>query len=451
MTAGGPKKLSLFDASMLVMGGIIGVGIFFNPSDIAALVPHTGAYMAMWIFGGCLALCGAMTFAELGATFPKTGGWYVYLREAFGRFPAFLFAWIVLFVVSTGASATVTMFAVSKLGDVVPALDEPGAAGTVALGAVLVAAITGLALRGAKAGALFQNACMLLKLAAIAVLALGGLLFFESTGAAPPVETAAVTAQGSLVEGMINAALPVLFSFGGWQMLTYLAPEVRDPERTLPLAITIGIVGVVATYLLLNASYLRVLGIDGLAADPGFAGTTARHVLGERGGLLLDAAMGISAVGVVTVILLATPAVYVAMAKDGLFFESFGRQHPTTGAPVVPLLVQAGLVVAYLVVGVLTDLGTLVGAVVFAEWIFHALVAAALLSLRARRPDLPRPFRSWAYPLLPVGYLLAASAVLIGNLLRPDARTLGISLGVLAVGAATYLPWQKLVRARRSA
>jgi APA family basic amino acid/polyamine antiporter len=239
----------------------------------------------------------------------------------------------------------------------------------------------------------------------------------------------------------------VLFACGGWQMLCYVAPRVRDPQRTLPRAIVVGVLAVIVLYLAINGAYLHVLGIEGIASDRLFASTMARQVLGPTGGEVLRAAMGISALGVCVVTILATPWLYVAMAREGLFFAGVGRLHPNTGAPVNALLLQMTLALGYWFWG---RADVLVDSVVFVEWIFHALVAVALLRLRAKHPELPRPFRSPLYPLAPVGYLLIATAVVAGNVVQANMRAIVIGASVLLVGALVYRPWRALVDASRA-
>lgn len=248
-----------------------------------------------------------------------------------------------------------------------------------------------------------------------------------------------------MLGGLVAAMLPVLFSCGGWQFLGYAASEVREPQRVLPRAIVLGVGGVLAVYLLLNLDYLRVLGLEGMAGDFGFAAEVARLTFGARGGEALKVAMAVSAVGVCTVTTLVTPWIYVAMARDGSFFESFGRLHPRTGAPVLALCLQCAMAVVYVLVG---DVNFLVDSVVFVEWIFHAAVAWGLIALRRRRPDLPRPFRSPAWPLMPALYLLAAVFVVGGNLWRSDVRTTGTGLGVVALGLVVHPLWRRYFERR---
>jgi basic amino acid/polyamine antiporter, APA family len=443
---GGPRKLTLLDAALLVMGGILGVGIFFTPRAVAELVPDPTAFLALWGVGGLVALCGALTFAELGATFPRAGGWFVFLREAWGPFVAFLFAWVVMGVIATGAVSVMLEICTANLAALVPALGPPRGPGRLATGAAVLILVTGVTAMGTKAGARFQNACMAIKIAAILALVGGGLFAAAPEPAARAAQAAGgATGAGSLASGMIRALLPVLFACGGWQMACYVAPQIERPQKNLPRAIVLGVAAVVVLYLALNATYVRVLGMRGLAADAAFAGRVAEVALGSAGGRILQGAIAVSALGVCIVTIVATPWMYVAMAREGLFFRRAGALHPRTGAPVAALCVQAAIALAYWLWG---RAEVLVDAVVFVEWIFHGLVALALLRLRARRPELPRPFRSPAWPLAPVVYALVAAAVVLGNLSQSSPRDTGIGLAVLAAGAALYRPWRRLVAAR---
>jgi APA family basic amino acid/polyamine antiporter len=451
MSAAAPDRpLSPFDATMLVMGGVIGVGIFFTPGSVARLLPEPAAFFAVWLLGGLVAIAGAMTFAELAATFPRAGGWFVYLREAFGRFPAFLFAWVVLLVISTGAAAIVADFCAGQVCVLAWGLDGAPAGARTGLAAALLVGLTLISLLGVKNGALLQNVCMLLKLAALAALA-GGALLFTAAGAgaataggaaAAPAAAAPAPAAPPLGAGLVLAMLPVLFSYGGWQLVTYIAPSVREPQRTLPRAIVLGMAGVIAVYLAMNAAFVKVLGMPTLAAGQDIAARLAQATLGAAGGTLLVAAMAVSALGICAAIVLASPFLYVAMAEEGLFFRRFGALSPRTGAPVLALLVQGAVALTYLAWG---KANLLVDAVVFAEWIFHAQCGAALLRLRRLRPELPRPFRSPAYPLFPALYTLIACGVVAGALLQAEPSKTWLGLGVLAAGAAVYRPWRGLL------
>lgn len=443
---GPTRRLSLPDTTLLVMGGIVGVGIFFNPHTIAARVPHAGLYLGLWFVGGLVAIAAAFTFAELGGSFPRAGGWFVYLRAAFGRPVAFVFAWVVLTVISTGAIASIAKFCAGRVHVLAPGLvGGAGSTSELVAGAALVLAVTAVALFGVKRAALVQGACMVTKLIVIGALVVGGLLVAGAPDV-PPAAPALPPTSGSV----LLALLPLFYTFGGWQLVGYIAPEVENPTRTLPRAILSGVGGVVVVYLAVNAAYLAVLGIDGLAADPAFAQSLSQRAFGPVGEKLLAAGMCVSAFGICVVNILTTPWIYVAMAREGLFFDSVGGLDHR-GVPRRALLLQAAITCVYL----LFTLDFLVDSVVFVEWIFHLLAAAGLLWLRARRPDLPRPFQSPAWPLMPALYLLAACIVVGGTLLQPEPRFVVVGgvrvelrvlgLSIVLLGALLYRPWRALV------
>jgi APA family basic amino acid/polyamine antiporter len=448
----GRRRLSLVDATFLVMGAILGVGIFFNPQQVAALVPSQPAFLATWAAGCVVALCGAFTFAELAATWPEAGGSFVYLREIYGRPAAFLLAWVVLFVISTGAMAVMVGFGAAMLVQAVPAVGAWGASlglseqGTNrALGAALIVSLHALALGGAKTGATFQNLIMGVKLLLV-VLVVGGawLLFAPAEAPAPPP----LPEAGPLWRGMTLAMLPVLFSCGGWPLVSYISSEIEDPARNLPRALVLGVGGVVVIYLTLNLAYLRVVGLGGVAADPGFAGEVVGRTFGASAGAALTLGMAVSAVGVTLVNVLTSPWLYVAMAREGLFFGSFARLHAGTGAPVAGLVVQAALALAYLF---LADADFLVDSVVFVEWLFHVLIAGGLLWLRARRAELPRPYRSPAYPLLPLVYALFAVYLVVATVWQNDREKTLVGGGIALLGLVVFGLWQRVARPRSAA
>ena len=435
-----PKQLSLIDATLLVMGGIIGVGIFFKPAGVAALLPEPGPYFGMWILGTLAALAGAMTFAELAGTLPRSGGWFVFIHKGFGPLAAFLFAWIVLLVISTGACAGVADFCAQQWWKLLAPDHTPSFVERRGLAGALIVGVSACAWRGMRSGILLQNLCMLAKLVALAVFIIAGLALFEGPSQQP---LPSITPTAPLAGRMISATLPVLFTFGGWQLITYIAPHVKDAPRNLPRAIIMGVVGVSVIYLALNAAYVRVLGLGGVAASANAPAELARITLGAKGEAFLTAAMGVSALGFLVATLVTTPGIYVAMARMGLFFQGAGKVHSASGAPRVALAIQASLCCVYLWVSE-DVIGRLGDSVVFAEWIFHGLTGLALLRLRRLRPDLPRPFRSPLYPLFPVAYALMAAGVVFGNLRTSEWEVTGLGLVVLAAGALVYIPWRRM-------
>jgi APA family basic amino acid/polyamine antiporter len=330
-----------------------------------------------------------------------------------------------------------------------------GSASETVTAALLILAVTLVALSGVKRAALVQNVCMVTKLVVIAALVTGGLLFVGRDDVAPlaPPE-APVLSTGSF----LLALLPLFYTLGGWQLVGYIAPEVKDPVKNVPRAILLGVAGVVLVYLAVNASYLAVLGIDGLAGDADFAQRLSQRAFGAVGEKVLAAGMCISAFGICAVNIITTPWVYVAMAREGLFFRNVGELAPRTGVPQRALLLQGVITCVYL----LFTLDFLVDSVVFVEWMFHLLAALGLLLLRRRQPELPRPYKSPLYPLAPLLYLAVACVVVGGNLLQPEphyVQVLGLSIelrvlgvSIVALGALLYRPWRALVeRSERGA
>jgi APA family basic amino acid/polyamine antiporter len=445
--------LSLLDTTLLVMGSIIGVGVFFTPGSVARLVPDGPGLLLLWALGAGIALCGAATFAELGLNRPVTGGWFSYLEQAFGPRIAFLFAWTILAVVSTASIAVIADFCAQRLAGLVGGL-SPGQ--TVSLSTGLILFATGLCLLGVKTGALFQNLCMALKLLAIAALVFAGFVLASGAGlagAAPPDAAApnpanpANPAGPGLLKRFAPAAalLPILFTYGGWQNICYIAEDVRNPRRNLPRGILLGVLGVALVYLSINAAYLRAFGAEGLAQEPRFAVRLSNAAFGPLGETFVEAAMAISALGILVVTVLVTPNIYVALAQKRLLPPAFGRQNPRTGAPTLGLWAQCALALAYLLwaralplspglAPHAIDLDALVGSIAFAEWLFHGLAALALL--RWRRT--PSHQRLPHLTLAPHLYLATALTVVLTNLWTNRGPQTLLGLAALALGLIAY-------------
>lgn len=431
------RRLGLFSATMLVIGGIIGAGIFLNPAVVAARVRTPGLTLAVWALGALVALIGAFVFAELGQRRPRAGGGYAYLREAFGPLAGFLYAWALLLAIATGAAAAVAMtfagYAVELLGWQ-PAMQQPLAAGAIVL-------LTGINLVGVRPAAWTQNVFTVLKLAAIAVLVVAALF---ATGATTPDAAPLAPLEGSLVQAIGWALVPVLFAFGGWQQTNFVAEELVDPERNLPRALVIGVACVAVAYLLVNVAYLDALGVDGLATSIAPAAETMAVVAGEPGRRLIAAGIVASTFGFLNLVILVSPRVYQAMARDGLFFASFARLHPRWKTPVVAILAQGAWAIALIYSG---SYGQLLDWVVFADWIFFGLTAATLFVLRRRDGEGRGGFRVPLHPWS-TGLFIAAAiyVVLFGSVLANPGNALRGTLLLLA-GVPVFLYW----RSRRTA
>ena len=426
------RELGLFSAALLVVGGIIGSGIFFTPTETARALPTAGLVFLVWAVGGVVALAGALTYAELGAMMPDAGGAYVYIREAFGKLPAFLYGWMALLSIGTGALAAVALGFAGYAGRFV---DLTPLGGPTVVAAATIAVLTATNYFGIKPGALVQNVFAVAKIAALAALILGGFALWAKIGAPPPVANAPAP-RASLASGLAAAFVAVLFTIGGWQQMNMVAGEIRDPARTIPRALALGIAIVIACYLGANAVYLHALGRDGLAASSAVAADTATRLVGTVGATLISVAAMLSILGFVNVVILATPRIFFAMAKDGVFLQAAARVHPRFGSPHVSVVIMGVWAIALLVI-TRGRIGDLLSGVVFADWIFFGLGAASVFVLRRTRPEVPRPYRAWGYPIVPGFFVLAAMFGIVSAYVA-SLRTSLLGTAILLVGVVVF-------------
>lgn|GEM_PF-16610 len=426
------RELGVFSAAMLVVGGIIGSGIFFTPSETAQALPSSGWVLAVWAFGGVVAFAGALTYAELGALIPEAGGAYVYIREAFGGLPAFLYGWMSLLLIASGALAAVAMGFAGYVEHFV-SIDAVG--GRIAVAAITISILALINYFGVKPGAIVQNIMTVAKVAALGALILAAFVLWNRLASPLPVPNAPPP-RASLVAGLGAAFVPVLFTIGGWQQMNMVAGEIRDPGRNIPRALAIGIAIVVICYLGANAAYLRALGRDGLAASTAVAADSASRMLGPAGATFIAAAAMVSIFGFVNVTILANSRIVYAMSRDGLFLAAAGRVHPRYGSPHVAISVMAlwSLALLFLSRG---DIGVLLSGVVFADWIFFGLGAASVFALRRSRPDAVRPYRVPGYPLLPAFFVCAAVAGIASSFYESFRMSL-LGCAILALGVIVY-------------
>ena len=416
----------------MVVGGIIGSGIFFTPAEVARALPTGNWILAVWAIGGVVALAGALAYAELGAMMPQAGGGYVYIREAFGPLAAFLCGWMTLLLISTGALAAVAM---GFAGYVERYVDLSIVGGRLGMAALTIAILGVTNYLGVKPGAAVQNALTVAKIVALGALIVAGFVLWNSVGAPEPIANAPA-ARDSIVSGFAAAFVAVLFTIGGWQQLNMVAGEIRRPEWTIPRALTLGILIVIAIYLGANAVYVHVLGRDGLAASAAVAADTAVRLVGPVGGTLITIGAMLSILGFVNVVLLGNSRMPFAMARDGAFLAAAGRVHPRYGTPHVAI----GIMVVWslvLLFGTRGDLGALLSGVVFADWIFFGLGGASVFVLRRKRPDAERPYKAFGYPVLPALFVVA-SAVGIVSAFVAAPRTSAFGTALLLVGVVVF-------------
>lgn len=417
---------------MLVVGGIIGSGIFFTPAETARELPSAGWVLAVWAIGGVVAFAGALTYAELGALMPEAGGAYVYIRESFGRLPAFLYGWMSLLLIASGALAAVAM---GFAGYVEHFVSLSAVGGRIAVAAATIAVLSAINYFGVKPGAFVQNVLTVAKVAALGALIIAGFVLWNRLAGAPAVPGAPAL-RSSIVAGLGAAFVPVLFTIGGWQQMNMVAGEIRDPGRNIPRALAVGIAIVVVCYLGVNAAYLRALGRDGLAVSSAVAADAATRMLGPAGATFISAAAMVSIFGFVNVTILANSRIVFAMSRDGLFLDVAGRVHPRHGSPHVAIAIMAIWSVALLLLS-RGDIGTLLSGVVFADWIFFGLGAASVFVLRRTLASAPRPYRVPWYPLLPAFFVAAAAAGIASSFYKSPRMSL-LGSAILLLGVVVY-------------
>ena len=440
MTAPAPvtyaRRLGLFSGVMMVIGGIIGSGIFRSPQIVAQRVVTPELTLGVWVLGGLIALAGAFVYGELGGRFPKAGGQYVYLRDALGPLPAFLYAWALVLIIATGAIAAMAV----TFADYAIALLALGERARLPLAVGSIVLLSAVNYTGVRPGAITQNIFTILKLVALgAVIAAGLAAAAGLLPAAAPTE--ALRAPDNVVLAIGAALVPVLFACGGWQQTNFIAEEIIEPERNLPRALVIGVIGVVLVYVLANFSYIQALGAGGLAASTAPAADAMTRLVGPVGRTLITAGIMVSTFGAMNLVILVTPRVVQAMAADGLFLPALARLHPKYRTPAAAIAVQ-GLWALVLVSS--GRYGALLDYVVFADWIFFGLTAVTLFVYRARDTAYTG-FRAPWHPVLPVFFILAAMYVVAGSVGSNPGNALRGAL-LIALGVPVYLVSRRVRR-----
>jgi APA family basic amino acid/polyamine antiporter len=416
------RRLGAFSATTLLVGSMIGSGIFVAPSIMAGYVATPGVWLSLWLVGGVLTLLGALAYAELAAMMPRAGGQYVYLREAFGRPVAFLYGWTLFLVIQSGTNAAVAIAFAKFLG----ALGVPVGEGDVlvsfagltlsrgqVVGAAVIALLTWVNARGVREGALVQNVFTVLKVGAIALLVVVGF----ASGSGSWSHFAPLTGRALGPQAMLHgiAFLPALgvamskalFAYDAWNTVTFAAGEVKAPERNLPRALVIGTAVTALVYILACALYLYVLPIDRMAgvAENRVASEVARVLLGRGGVVLVIVAILVSTFGCLNGLILGGARVLYAMARDGVFFAAAGRVDERRHVPTTALILQAVWSSVLALSGRYDELLTYV---IFASLSFNALTVLGVFVLRRSRPEAPRPYRTWGYPVVPAAFLIGA-------------------------------------------
>ena len=424
------RRLGFWSAIGIVIGVTIGSGIFRTPAVIATRVPDPTWMLAVWLIGGLISLCGALSVAELAAAMPQTGGWYVYLREGWGRMAGFLFGWSELVLIRASATAAIsTVFSEYLLRSL--GYDAASAATAyVAAAAIIGAAAANI--RGVQVGAAIAGVSAAAKFGALACLVLASFALGGGAGAS----ASNFTASGRPVDaGLFGLALvSVLWAYDGFADVSFAAGEVAEPHRNLPRAIIAGIAAIIAIYLAANAAYLYLSPIDQVAQSPLVAADTMRALFGAAGVAAVSVVVTISTFGALMSIMLTAPRVFFAMADDGLLFHCLASVHPRYGTPHVAIALAAALGVAFVLTRTFEQLAD---TFVLSIWPFYGLAIAGLYRLRRTRPDLPRPYKVPGYPVLPAIFV-AAVMYLVGNALVADPVWTSVTFAIILAGVPVY-------------
>lgn len=429
-----PRKLGLLDSISIVSGTMIGAGIFIVPASIARELPSATAILAVWVVAGIISFFGALAYAELGAMLPQSGGQYVYLREAYGPLTAFLCGWAAFLIIQSGSIATVAV----GLGIYATYLfpDTPGLRWAPA---VAIMIFTFINYRGVKAGARTQNIFTLLKVSGLALL-ISSAFLYRGPVALEWDSPAAVLSLRSVAIAMLGCFL----AYDGWQYIAFVAGEVRNPQRNLPVALAVGTGIVIVLYLLANLAYMRVLPLSQIASTERVAAAVSEYTMGSGGAALVALTIMLSCAGAANGAILSSPRIYFAQARDGLFFQRFAEIHPRFQTPAFSILVQGIWSMLLTLTG---SYETLLSYVLFAMWLFHAMAVFGVIILRRKNGNLPRPYRMWGYPVAPLLFTAFALAFVINTFIsRPVPSLLGAL--IIASGIPTYWLWRRQARRR---
>ena len=444
-----PRRLGFWSAVAVLVGSTIGSGIFRTPAVVASGVPDVPVFLLAWVLGAVVALCGALTYAELAAAFPRTGGLYVFLREGFGPLAAFLFGWGELVIIRPGAygaiSITSAAYAIRVLHSLgLTALDPSSpvlAVGPIviaaeqALAAGLIVVVASVNWFGIHRGAILQNLSTALKVAALlALVALGFLLGGSHAVPGMLAQRAPVGLSPFLV-----AMVAILWAYDGWADLAFVSGEVRDPQRNLPRAIILGTAGVVVLYLGAITVYLHLIPMSRMGNAQLVAADAAQILLGPTGVVLVGAAVAVSTFGTLNGSMMTAPRIFFALAEDGLFPKAIARVSAGNGAPTGAIVLAALLGAVFVLV---RTFAALADQFVIGIWPFYALGVAAVFILRRRRPELERPYRTWGYPVVPALFLVG-SVFLLGNYLVSQPLTFAIDVGLILVGIPVFFLWRR--------
>ena len=443
------RRLGLGSAVAVLVGSTIGSGIFRTPAAVAQRVEDVPLFLGAWVVGGLVVLCGALTYSELAAAFPRSGGIYVFIREAFGPLPAFLFGWAEVLIIRPGAfgaiGITASAYTLRTLGAdpaaVVLAVGALDIRSEQLLGAGYIVVVAAVNYYGIHRGAALQNVSTAFKVAALAALVVVGFALGQPGTAA---EGGGMFSQRAAVglSPFLLAMVSILWAYDGWADLAFVGGEVRDPQRTLPRALLLGTAIVVVLYVAANLVYLYLIPMASLKGAELVAADVAQRVIGSAGVVAVSAAIAVSTFGTLNGSMMTAPRIFFAMAEDGNFPRAIARVDPRTSAPTGAVVLMGVLGVVFILNRRFTELAD---QFIIGIWPFYALAIAAVYVLRHRRPELERPYRTWGYPVVPALFLLGA-LLLLGNYLISQTRAFALDVGLIVAGIPVYSVWRRFHR-----
>jgi len=430
-----PRVLGLFSIIGIVIGTMIGSGIFINPAKVARDVGTPGLMLAVWILGGILSFFGALAVAELGAMFTRAGGIYVYLREAYGPLVAFLFGWALFLVIESGTIATLAVGFSSKY---LPVFLDLSRLQMRVVAVSLIAVLAMVNILGVRKSAWLMNFLTAIKF--VALIAVCTLIFIFAKGSTGNFISTGPSAAGTggLLGRFGLAMVAVLWAYKGWETGTYSAGEIRNPQKKLPLGLFIGTLSVLALYVMANLAYLYVFPAGRMAASGRIAADVMAAVFGPAGASAIALIILLSMTGTANGHIMTSSRVFYAMARDGLFFKGIAKVHPRYLTPHLSIVMLTSWAAVLSLSGTFEQLFSYV---IFGFWIFMGLTVAGMMILRRKRPDLPRPYRTWGYPLTPLLFILSSLFLTINSLVH-DFRNSAIGLVLIASGIPVFFVWR---------
>ena len=441
------RQLGLFDSTMMVIGIVIGSGIFMTTGLMADALPSASLILIAWLLGGLQMLAGALTYAELGAAMPKAGGQYVYLREAYGTLPAFLFGWVAFIAYLTGTNAAIAVAVAEHLGSFYPGIsthnivigfDYFSISGGQIFAILLILILSFINYLGILFGKWIQNVFTILKIGSILFFALTGL--FISTGNHIDFSINPTSMSiGSILTGLGIALVAVTWTVGGWEYVTFAAGEIKNPKKNLPLALIIGTAIIFILYIIINIAYLKVLPMDSLIGEIKVGEATAKSLYGPGIAGAFVVVVIISMFGSLNGNILVGPRISYAMAKDELFFSKAADVHPKFHTPGNAIMIQGFWAAVLVLSGTFEEIITLVVFVNFMMWI---AASSTVFVLRKKQPRLERPYKVWGYPYVPAFFIIFSSAIMINTFFESPQQSL-MGVGLTLLGIPAYLYWKK--------